>query len=123
MIILARVGLTQLAASKQSSNLSMYMTKGVGNRGKPCLTSILQLIFYDHPSVLLNLTIMVAYKCVAMMLGSEGTFIPFNLFQWLVLGTVSKVFLKSMKQQRILVLLLLNSFAMILSMTRWSTFE
>jgi hypothetical protein len=46
-----------------------------------------------------------------------------NIFQRFFLGTMSKDFLKSTTQQKILVLVLWNSFAMILKVIRWSTVE
>jgi hypothetical protein len=106
MTIQQDIGSTQPTSSKQPSNLSMYMPKKVGDKGQPCLTPILQLIYSDHPSVFLNLEITFSYNLIAVALNSKGTFSSSNLFQRLVLGTMSKYFLKSMKQQRRLVLLL-----------------
>jgi hypothetical protein len=123
MTIPVRVGLIQPSFSKHSSNLSMYMPKRVGDKGQPCLTLILQLISFDQPSVFLNLAIMFSYILIAATLNSRGTFISSNLFQRFFLGTMSKDFIKSTKQQKRLVLVLQNSFAMILKVTRWSTIE
>jgi hypothetical protein len=123
MTIPVRVGSTQLIFSNQSSNLSMYMPKMVGDKGQLCLTSILQLISFDQRSVFLNLAIMFSYIRIAVALNLRGTFISSSLFQRFFLGTMSKSFLKSTKQQKRLVLVLRNSFAMILKVTRWSTVE
>jgi len=117
MTIPVTVVLTQLASSKQSSNLSMYMPKRVGDKGQPCLTPILQLIYFNQPSVFLNLEITFSYSLIASSLNSKGTFISSNLFQRFFLGTMSNAFLNSTKQQKRLVLVLQNSSAMILKVT------
>ena len=72
----------------------------VGERGKPCLTLILHLIFFDHPSLVLNLIMKFSYNLIAAALNSKGTFSSSNVFHRLFLGTVSKAFLKSTKQQK-----------------------
>ena len=122
MTIPVRVGPKQPSFSKQSSNLSMYMPKRVGDKGQPCFTPILELISFDQPSMF-YLTIMFPYILISTSLNSRDTFISSNLLQSFFLGTMSKDFLKSTKQQNILVLVLHNSFAMILKVTIWSTFE
>jgi len=104
MTILARVGPTQPSFSKKSSNLSMYMPKRIGDKGQPCLIPILNLIYFDHPLVFLNLEIMFSYILIATSLNLRGTFISSNLFQRFFLETMSKVFLKSSKQQKRLIL-------------------
>jgi hypothetical protein len=78
MTIPVRVGPTQPAFSKQSSNLSMYMPKRVGDKGQPCLTLILQLISFDQPSVFLNLAIMFSYILIATSLKLERHFYLFQ---------------------------------------------
>src|ERR1700689_2057823 len=98
----------------------MYMPKRVGDKGQPCLTLILQLISFDQPSMFLNLEITFSYILIATTLNLRGNFISSNLFQRFFLGTMSKAFLKSTKQQKRLVLVLRNSSAMILKVTRWS---
>jgi hypothetical protein len=123
MTIPVSVGLTQPFFSKHSSNLSMYMPKRVGDKGQPCLTPILQLISFDQPSMFLSLAITFSYILIAAALNSRDTFISSNLFQRFFLGTMSKAFLKSTKQQKRLVLVLWNSSAMIIKVTRWSTVE
>ena len=123
MTILVRVGPIQPSFSKQSSNLSMYMPKRVGEKGQPCLTLIFHLISFDQHLVFLNLAITFSYILIATTLNSRGTFISSNLFQRFFPGTMSKVFLKSTKKQKRLVLVLRNSFSMILKVTRWSTIE
>jgi hypothetical protein len=100
MTILVRVGSTHLLFSKQSSNLSMYMPKRLGDKGQPCLTPILLLIYFNHPSVFLNLAIMFSYILIASALNSRSTFISSNLFLRFFLGTMSKDFLNSTKQQK-----------------------
>jgi hypothetical protein len=92
-----QVGPTQRASSKQSSNLSMYMPKRVGNKGQPYLNPILWLISSDHPSVFLNMEIMFSYKFITVVVNSKGTFSSSNLSQSFFLGTMSKYFLKSTK--------------------------
>ena len=81
MTLPVKVGPTQLDFSKQSSNLSMYMPKRVGDKGQPCFTQILQLISFDQPLVFLNLAITISYILIATTLNSRGTFISSNLFQ------------------------------------------
>src|ERR1700721_167525 len=99
------------------------MPNRVGERGKPCLTPMLHLISFDHPSLLFSLAITFSYNLIAAALNSRGTFSSSNLFQKLYLGTVSKAFLKSTKQQNKLDLSLRHSSAMILSVTRWYVVE
>jgi len=101
----------------------MYMPKKVEDRGQTLLTPIFNLIYSDQPSMFLNLVITFSYNFIATILNSKVTFISSNLFQRLVLSTVSKYFLNSMKQYRRLVLLLRHSSVMILSVTRWFTVE
>jgi hypothetical protein len=113
MIIPVRVESTQLASSKQSSNLSMYMPKMVEHKEQPCLTPILQLISFDQPSMFLNLTITFSYNLVVAVFNSKDTFISSNLSQRFFLIIASKAFLKSAKQQKKLVLVFHNSSAMI----------
>src|ERR1700678_331614 len=100
MTIPMRIGFIQPVFSKKSFNMSMYMQKMVGDKGQPCLTSILQLISFDQPLVFLNLEIMFSYILIATTLNSRDTFISSNLFQRFFLGIMSKAFLKSMKQQK-----------------------
>ena len=61
-----------------------------------------------------------SYNLITTALNSKGTLSFSSLFHKLFLGTVSKDFLKSTKQQNRRDLLLWNSSAMILSVTRWS---
>ena len=49
----SKVVLAHTASSKNHSRLSIYMPKKVGERGNPCLTPILQVIYFDNPLVLL----------------------------------------------------------------------
>jgi hypothetical protein len=121
--ILVRVGSVQPTSSKQYYNLSMYMPKRVRDKGQPCLSPILQLISSYHPSVFLKLSMKFSYNLTTTSLSSEGVFLSSNLIQRLVLGTVSFVFLKSMKQQRRLGLLLQRSSIMIIIVTRWYAIE
>jgi hypothetical protein len=99
------------------------MSKRVGDKGQPCLTPILQLISFDHPSAFLNLEITFSYNLIVATLNLKGTFVSFNLSQSFFLGIVIKRFLKSTKHQKILVLVLWKSFVMILKVTIWSTVE
>jgi hypothetical protein len=101
----------------------MYIPKTVGGKGQPCLTPILQLISSNHPSVFLNMEIIFSYNLVATSLDLKDTFISSKLSQTFFLGTTSKVFLESTKQQQKMVLVLWNSSAIILKVTRWSTVE
>ena len=96
------------------------MPNRVGERGQPCLTPILHLISFDHPSFLFNLAISFLYNLIAAALNSKGTFSSSNLFYTLFLGKASKAFLKSTKQQKRLDLSLRHYSTMILSVTRWS---
>src|ERR1700728_1960736 len=96
------------------------MPNRVGERGQPCLTLMLHLISFNHPSLLFSLAIRFSYNIIAVALNSRGTFSSSNLFQRLYLGTVSKAFIKSTKQQNKLDLSLLHSSALILSVTRSS---
>jgi len=123
MTIPLRLGPTQPTFSKHSSNLSAYMPKGVGDKGQPYLTPILQLISFDQPSLFLNLAITFSYILIATTLNSRGTFIYSILFKSFFQGTMTKDFLKSTKQQGRLVLVLRNSFEMMLTVTIWSTVE
>jgi hypothetical protein len=56
--------------SKQSSNLSIYIPKRVGDKGQPCLTMIFQLISFDYPSMFLNLAITFSYILIVAALNS-----------------------------------------------------
>ena len=106
MTILAKIVLAQPTSSKQTS---IKIPKRVGERGQPCLTSILHLIFFYHPSLVLNLVMTFSYNLIVMTLNSKGTFSSSNLFHRLFLGTVSKAFLKSTKQHKRLDLSLRHS--------------
>ena len=99
------------------------MPKRVGERGKPCLTPILNLIFFYHPSLFSNLAMTLSYNIIVAAFNLKGTFSTTNLFHRLFLGTVSKSFLNSMKQQKRLDLSLRHSSTIILSVTRWSIVE
>ena len=99
------------------------MPNKVGKRGKPCLNLLLHLISFNHPSLLLNLVMTFSYDLIAAALNLKGTFSSSNLFHRLFLGTVSKSFLKSTKQEKRLDLSLRHSSTIILSVTRWSIVE
>ena len=99
------------------------MPKRVGERGQPCLTLILHLIFFEHPSLVLNLAMTFSYNLIGVDLNSRETFSSSNIFHSLFLGIVLKSFLKSTKQQNRLDLSLWHSSTMILSLTRWSIVE
>jgi hypothetical protein len=96
------------------------MPKRIGDREQPCLTLILLLIYFNQPSLFLTLEITFSYNLTATTLNLKGTLSSSNLFHRLVLGTVSKDFLKSTKQQRRLILSLQHSSTMILKVTRYS---
>jgi len=83
----------------------------------------LQLIYSDQPLVFLKLVMAFLYNLIATSLNLKGTFSFSNLFHKLFLGTVSKSFLKSKKQQKRLDLVLMHSYPMILSVMRWSMVE
>ena len=95
----AKIVLVQPASSKHFSSLPVQMPKSVGERGQPCLTPILQFIYGVHPSLFLNLEMTILYNLIATTLNSKGTLSSSSLFHRLFLGTISKAFLKSTKQQ------------------------
>ena len=95
----------------------------MGERGKPCLTPILQLISFYYPLLVLNLEMTFSYNLIAETLNSEGTFSSYDLVRRLFISIVSKPFLKSTKKQKRLDLSLRHSTTMILSVTRWSIVE
>ena len=99
------------------------MENRVGERGKPYLTPILHLIYFDHPSFLFNLEITFSYNLIATALSSKGTFSSSNLFHRLFLGTVLKAFLKPTKLKKGLDLSIWHSSTMILNVMRWSVVE
>jgi hypothetical protein len=121
MTIPTRVVSTQLASSKQPANLLMYMSKRAGDKRQPCLTPRLQLIYFNQPSMFLNLAITFSYILISRTLNLKGTFSSSNPSQGLVLGIVSNNFLKSQKQHMKLLLLLQHFSTMIISITRWFT--
>ena len=123
MTIPNNIMLVKPSSNKQPSNLWMYIPETIRERGKPCSTPILQLIYQYQPSVFLNLGMIFLYKLIATTIDSKGTFTSTNLFHKLILGFVSKSYLKTTKQQKGLDLLLWHSSAMILSVTRWSVVE
>ena len=84
---------------------------------------MLHLISFNHPSFFLNLAMKFSYNLIATALNSKGTFSSYNMFHRLFLGTVSKAFLKSTKQQKRLDLSLRHSSTMILRVTRWYVVE
>ena len=75
------------------------------------------------PLIALKLAITFSYNLIAVSLSSKETFSSSNLFHRLFLGTVSKDFLNSTKQQKRLDLSLRNSSTMNLSVMRWSVVE
>ena len=106
MTIPTRIVPAQPASFKQPSSLSIEIPNRVGERGKPYLTPILHLISLDHPSLFLNLARTFSYNLIVAALNSKGTFNSSNLFHRLFLGTISKAFIKCMKQHKRLDLLL-----------------
>lgn len=78
-----RVGPIQVASSRHSASLSMYMPKGVGDKGHRCLRLILQLISCDQPSIVRNMAIMFPYKLIKQpKTQDEALYFP-NFFKWL----------------------------------------
>lgn len=57
MMIPLSMGIAYPTYSKEPSSLSMSISKRVMDKRNPFLTLILQLIYYDHPSVILSLAI------------------------------------------------------------------
>jgi len=88
MNIATSVCITQLASSKQPSNLSMYMPNRVGNKGQQFLTPLLQLISSNQHLVVLNLEINFSHNLITIAFNSKGIFLLHPL-QWLALFSSS----------------------------------
>jgi len=94
MNIPTKVVQTNPISSKQLSNLLMHTPKRVGDRGQDCLNSILQLISFDQPLVF-KIDKNVLIKSYHHNSQLKRSFELLQIFQSLVLGTMSNIFLKS----------------------------